>query len=75
MELKHREWLCPKCETKHDRDFNASKNIEKEGVRILEIKNKEKVGKLETLTYLCNEKIGLSSPELTPLESKSIDTQ
>jgi len=50
LTLSDREWDCPKCGTHHDRDKNASKNLESEGNRIL--------------------KIGLSSPELTPLEMK-----
>ena len=35
--MKIREWLCPNCDTYHDRDINASLNIEKEGRRILGI--------------------------------------
>lgn len=37
LELKDREWTCPNCGTKHDRDFNAAKNTLNEGRKILNI--------------------------------------
>ena len=37
LTLKDREWTCPKCGSKHDRDFNAAINIENEGFRVKNI--------------------------------------
>jgi len=35
LTLKDREWTCIGCGTKHNRDFNASINIKKQGLKIL----------------------------------------
>jgi putative transposase len=34
LKLSCREWVCPSCKSKLDRDLNASKNILKEGIKI-----------------------------------------
>ena len=34
LKLSDREWICPRCGVKHDRDLNASKNIKKQGLTL-----------------------------------------
>jgi len=33
--LNDREWICARCEAKHDRDLNAAKNIRQQGIALL----------------------------------------
>jgi putative transposase len=35
LSLSDREWLCPRCKTKHHRDHNAAHNLRDEGIRQL----------------------------------------
>ncbi len=35
LDLATREWTCPKCGVRHDRDRNASNNVRAEGIRMM----------------------------------------
>jgi putative transposase len=37
MPLDVREWTCPHCNTRHDRDGNAATNTRAEGIRMLQV--------------------------------------
>jgi len=50
LSLKDITWKCFNCGTIHDRDENASKNLKKEGIRIL--KEEKKIIKSKPLSVL-----------------------
>ena len=37
LSLRDRQWTCPECGASHDRDLNASKNILKQGLKVLSV--------------------------------------
>ncbi len=56
LKLSDRKWKCPNCGTEHDREYNATLNLLKEGLKTLK----------GSLTLRA---VGLERPELTPVES------
>jgi len=58
LKLSDRKWICPNCRTEHDRDYNATLNLLKEGLKLLK----------GSLTLRA---VGVERPELTPVESAS----
>jgi len=56
LKLSDRTWICPVCGTKHDRDYNATLNLLREGLKHLK----------GSLTLRA---VGMERPELTPVES------
>jgi len=47
LKLSDRKWVCPECETEHDRDYNASKNILNFGLKKQNLINKIPMGRRE----------------------------
>ncbi|MGH1393889.1 MAG: RNA-guided endonuclease InsQ/TnpB family protein [Trichormus sp.] len=43
LNLSIREWICSGCQTTHDRDENASRNLRAEGIRILALSEVERL--------------------------------
>jgi putative transposase len=74
LNLSVREWICPSCQTTHDRDENASRNLRAEGIRILSTNTAghaeiQACGEAVRLVGTCAKKRGSEKQEspVTPL--------
>ena len=75
LTLKDREFICQECGLVIDRDVNAGINIKNEGLRMLNEKSTtDDIINDYTVLYnnFSKHTIGLSAPELTPLESSPL---
>jgi putative transposase len=69
--LKVREWTCPCCGEVHDRDLNASRNIDKEGLKILNLRDAGD----SSLTECQTDELVLSSDILAREATQSSDAR
>ena len=72
LTLDEREWNCPGCGTRHDRDINASLNLRREGARVLDERGitlmRATVG--TTGSHACGDRVRLPEMEAAVKETR-----